>query len=180
MNLSNNDPSVPDRGKTGEFVGLFTRHSRRIFSYILTLVPNHADAEEIFQETSLTLWDKFGEYEQGTHFGAWACRIAYFKTLNFRSRQKHGPLTFSDEFVALVDTQMATSDDGLDASYRALADCYQKLDDGDRAMIDRRYAPGATTAKIADAVGRSTQWVYRNLARIHQRLFDCVTGAQLS
>ncbi len=179
MKPAPDDSNAPDRRQTGEFVGLFTRHSRRIFSYILTLVPNHADAEEIFQETSLTLWDKYAEYEPGTHFGAWACRIAYFKTLNFRSRQKSGTRAFSDEFLQVVDAQVVSSDETLDGAYRALADCYAKLDESDRMMIDKRYEPGATTAKIADVLGRSKQWVYRTLAKIHQQLFECITSTQL-
>ena len=31
---------------------LMTQHQRRIFSYIYTLVPSRADAEDILQETS--------------------------------------------------------------------------------------------------------------------------------
>jgi len=165
-----------DPRQTREFVEQLTKYSRRIFSYILTLVPNHGDAEEIFQETSATLWEKYVEFEVGTNFAAWACRVAYFKTLNFRSRQKHRPLAFSDAFVELVDAEMIADADSLDAAYRALADCYESLNQTDRHLIDSRYRPQATTAGIATALGRSKQWVYRALARIHRQLFDCVSS----
>jgi RNA polymerase sigma-70 factor (ECF subfamily) len=161
--------------RTVEFVRQLTTFSRRIFSYILTLVPNHVDAEEVFQETSATLWEKFDEFEPGSSFGAWACRIAYFKTLNFRSRQKYRPVTFSDAFVRLVDAEMIHATDTLDYAYRALADCYAKLSAQDRDLIDRKYDPGSTTSAIATALGRSHLWVYRALSRIHQQLLKCVS-----
>jgi RNA polymerase sigma-70 factor (ECF subfamily) len=178
MNDSHGDDALDPR-LAGEFVRLFTDFSRRIFSYILTLVPNHADAEEIFQETSATLWAKFGDYEPGTNFGAWACKVAYFKALNFRSKQKNAPRMFSDEFLQLVDEETLKSDEALDALYRALADCYAKLEKKDREIVDLRYTPGATTAGIANVAGRSKLWVYRSLSRIHQRLFDCVNGTNI-
>jgi len=163
--------------QTREFVQQLTKYSRRIFSYILTLVPNHCDAEEIFQETSATLWEKYAEFDSGTNFAAWACRVAYFKTLNFRSRQKHRPLTFSDTFIEQVDAEMLTAGDSLDDAYRALADCYAKLNCKDQQLVEQRYRPGISTADIARAMGRSKLWVYRALARIHRQLFDCVTRA---
>jgi RNA polymerase sigma-70 factor (ECF subfamily) len=51
-----------------EFVQLFAQSSRRIYAYIRTLVPNQADAEDVFQETSKVLWEKFADYEIGTDF----------------------------------------------------------------------------------------------------------------
>lgn len=38
-----------------EFLRLFSSHSQRIYEFILTLVMRQADAEEIFQDTSLIL-----------------------------------------------------------------------------------------------------------------------------
>ena len=57
---------------------LMTRHQRQIFSYIYTLVPNRPDAEDLLQETSLVICEKFREFEVGTDFVAWACQIAYW------------------------------------------------------------------------------------------------------
>ena len=51
---------------------LMTRHQRQIFGYIYTLVPNRADAEDILQETSLVICEKFDEFKEGTDFVAWA------------------------------------------------------------------------------------------------------------
>src|SRR5437667_11409220 len=65
---------------------LMTRHQRQIFSYIYVLVPNRPDAEDLLQETSLVICEKFHEFREGTDFVAWACQIAYWRVRY--SRQK--------------------------------------------------------------------------------------------
>ena len=70
----------------GEFVRLYTANSRRVYAYILTLLPNRTDAEDVFQDVGTLLWEKFGEFTPGSQFGAWACRIAYFKALKYRAK----------------------------------------------------------------------------------------------
>src|SRR5256885_7322981 len=60
-------------------MALMTRHQRQIFSYIYVLVPNRTDAEDLLQETSLVICEKFHEFKEGTDFVAWACQIAYWR-----------------------------------------------------------------------------------------------------
>ena len=39
------------------FLSLFLRSEREVFRYVAALVPNVADAEDIVQQTALTLWE---------------------------------------------------------------------------------------------------------------------------
>jgi RNA polymerase sigma-70 factor (ECF subfamily) len=57
---------------TPEFIRLLSLHTSSIYTYIRVLIPNRTDAEDVFQETSRTLWEKFDEYQPGTdsHFRA--------------------------------------------------------------------------------------------------------------
>src|ERR1700761_39547 len=92
--------------QTSDFVALWTASSRQVYAYILMLLPHWADADEAFQETSRVLWEKFDQFEVGTDFTAWACRIAYFKVLDVRARRQRGPLSFSDEFLDALDREL--------------------------------------------------------------------------
>ena len=65
----------PNRNAIERFSELFEQHSRAIYGHIRALVPNATDADEVFQETNLTLWQKFDQYRPDTDFRAWACRI---------------------------------------------------------------------------------------------------------
>ncbi len=165
---------MDEHHQTKDFVGLWTAHARRVYSYILTLVPNWADAEDIFQETGTTLWEKFNEFTPGSDFGAWACRTAYYKVLSFSKRK--GRLFYGDERLleAVAEDTVAMAD-MLDAQHLALADCLKKLSDRDRDLIDRRYSQGGSVKSVAEQVGRSAPAIYKALQRIHQTLFDCIS-----
>ena len=162
--------------RTDEFVRLFTKDGRWIFSYILMLVHNKADAEEVFQETSITLWQKFGEFTSGSSFRAWATQVAHYKVFHYRAKKKSSPLLLDDATLEAVHDTAATMTDRLDDLHGALEKCRGKLDEIDRDLLDRRYEPGATTQSVADLLGRSPRAVDRALDRIHQALYECIRG----
>ncbi len=63
------------------------------------------------------LWEKFDQYQPGTEFRAWACRIAHFKALKFCKDRKRAPRTFSEVFFDAVDEEVVVMADRLDARY---------------------------------------------------------------
>ena len=58
-------PATPDPTAVEEFMRLFGAHRRRLYQFILSLVPNVQDAEDVLQETNIILWRKFGGYQPG-------------------------------------------------------------------------------------------------------------------
>ena len=142
-----------------ELVPLLMRHERQIFAYIYTLVPNRHDAEDIRQETCLTIYDKFADFTQGTDFVAWAMRIAWWKVRE-----------------ALSDMAAETVAESNQRQIK-LADCLQKINERDRRMILIRYERDGGVEQAAAASGRSVQAAYKSLMRIKQVLHDCVTNA---
>jgi RNA polymerase sigma-70 factor, ECF subfamily len=165
---------MSDAKNTDDFVLLFTKDARWVFSYILMLVPNKADAEEVFQETSVTLWQKFGEFAAGSSFRAWALQVAYYKVLHYRARCKSSPLLLDDSVLEAIHGTAATMSEQLDDLHWALEKCRTKLTAEQRDLLDRRYGPNATTQSVAQDLGRSPRAVYRALDRIHQALYECI------
>src|SRR3954466_12429904 len=108
-------------------MALMTRHQRQIFAYIYALVPNRYDAEDLLQETSLVICEKFHEFEDGTDFVAWACQIAYWRVRYSRQKFARSKVVFNQE---IVDAIAQTSDEmagELDERHEALRRCLQKL-----------------------------------------------------
>ena len=165
----------PNRSKL--FLRLFLQNERRLYAYILTLLPNRADADDVLQEASLVMWDKFDAGRPPDDFAAWGCRIAYFKVLDFIKKNQRSRVHFSQALLERV-AETAVEHAGtlqLDARSEALAGCVAKLSSLDRDLLTQRFADGATTQSVAAQVGRSVEAVYKALARIRQALFDCVT-----
>jgi RNA polymerase sigma-70 factor (ECF subfamily) len=158
----------------GRFSELFEQHGRSIFGHIRTLVPNATDADEVFQETSVTLWQKFDQYRPDTDFRAWACRIAYYKVLKLRDRQVRSPRLFSPEFLELVSEEMIVMSDVLDARTEALLECRQKLSRRDHELLEHFHRENSTAKDVARRVGRNVHYVYRAIRRIHETLLDCI------
>ena len=169
-------------GNIDEFVRLFSRWTNSIYSFVHVLVPVHADAEDIFQETSKTLWEKFGEYRGGADegFRAWALRIAQIEVLRYRQRRGRRQRLFDDQLQSALDETALSAIESVDLRLEMLGDCYDKLTEEERRLIDARYQIGASVGAIAAESGRSVHSVYRALRRIHQALFDCVQQSLLS
>jgi RNA polymerase sigma-70 factor, ECF subfamily len=163
--------------RTEEFTRLLAKHQGRIYAYIYTIVPNWADADELFQETCVILWRKFAEYRPGSNFFQWAARIAYFKVLSFRKQQKRSLLIGSDAFVETVAEEIYARADLLVEREQALAGCMAKLREKDRDLINRRYAPGGSVKAVAKQLGRPIKSIYAALGRIRRALLECVERA---
>jgi RNA polymerase sigma-70 factor, ECF subfamily len=89
--------------RTADFMPLFTRHGRQLYAYFLTLMGNDPGADDVFQETSTLMWEKFEQFEPGTNFVAWGCRIGYFRVQFGRSPgfSKKLPEVFSSPALLL-------------------------------------------------------------------------------
>ena len=166
-----------DPSQTAQFVRLWTLHGQRVYAYLLTLAPNDADADEIYQEVGITLWEKFDQFTPGTNFQAWARRVALNKVRSFRQLRRHQTVLCSPEFLEAIDETITEEANTLDAQHRALADCFEKLPAKHKDLIERRYQPGATPTSVAGQTGRSVKAIYEALRRIHNVLFDCVRKA---
>ena len=102
-------------------------NARRVYGYIYTMLPRWADADDVFQETSRVLWQKFGEFRSGTDFFAWARQVARYQVLYFRQRQQRCRVKFTDAFLDAVAATAADNAEQLEAEQRALAECMEKL-----------------------------------------------------
>jgi RNA polymerase sigma-70 factor, ECF subfamily len=163
--------------KIRAFMPLFLKNERRVYAYILTLLPRRADADDVLQEASIVMWDKFDPAQPPDDFAAWGCRIAFFKVLDFRKKHQRSRVFFCQEMLERV-AETATEQSGalrLEERSAALTRCIDKLMPRDRALLTARFAEGATTQSAAEQVGRSVEAVYKALAKIRQGLFDCVT-----
>lgn len=165
-----------------EFVTLLTGAQRRLSTFITTLVVDRADVEDVLQETNLALWQLADQFEAGTDFVAWACRIAYFRVLRQRSAAKRLRLQVSPG-VAEKLVQEMLDDNRLDSlvaaedferRHRALAKCLEEIPDRHRTMLRQHYADGMPLADIGATTGRNRQAVAQLFLRLRAALRSCI------
>jgi RNA polymerase sigma-70 factor (ECF subfamily) len=160
--------------RTEEFVALVTQYQTRVYLFILSLLPTHADADEVLQETNLLLWRRFNEFQPGSDFRAWAFQVAFRKVQEFIARRGRDRLRFNQEFMDLVAADAMQTPDDMDARHAALIHCLSLLSDKDRELIQSRYQVEATTATVAQQAGRSIDAIYKAVARIRRTLHTCI------
>jgi len=158
----------------GEYVELLTRHRRSIFRTIFYMVRNVPDAEELFQQTAITLWDKFPSFEPGTDFEAWASVIARYKARDFLKSKARQSARFSDEVIDVLASDRLLSADNTDSRLLALEDCRKKLSAKDQQLLSECYQQDSTILEVADRIGRPVNRIYDNLWRIRRTLLACI------
>ncbi|EMI55558.1 sigma-70 family RNA polymerase sigma factor [Rhodopirellula sallentina] len=156
---------------------LFLKHSPRIRGFILSMQPDMLRAEDVLQETFMTVSAKAEDFEEGTNFVAWACRIARFKLLEERRKDVRSPTQLSPEAIeALCATDMALSDEHLDDALLALSECLPKLAPRARRAIELRYSRAHSPAEIARILGWTASSVYVALSRARNLLEKCISS----
>src|SRR5438876_4957436 len=93
--------------KRDEFIIQLTAVQSSLWAYVFSLLPEHVAAQDVLQETNLTLWRKASDFQPGTSFLAWACQVAYFHVLSHRRRVRRDRLVFGEEVFAYLAERQA-------------------------------------------------------------------------
>lgn len=157
-----------------EFLMLFARDRERIYGYIFSLLPHHADAEDVFQRCSCLLWRKYRMFEPGASFLAWACGFAHLEVRNFLRVAKRDRLRFDLELVnRLVEIRPTTLEED-EERLAALRVCLARLDAAERELIEHAYHEDRSVKELAGMAGVAPQTLYNQLSRIRQKLLRCM------
>ena len=164
----NTDNNSLESSSNQRFLRLFLASRSQINGYILFLVPNATDAEEVFQETATPMLEKFHDYREGTNFAAWAKKIAMYKVMEFRRKKPRSPLSFDRE---VLDKIVEASENALNQQQEqrdALRKCLEKLSDDDRSLLMIRYEQGLTISGMAGELEKSVHTLYKKMGKIHE------------
>lgn len=92
-------PLPPD-----QFVALLTRAQPQIYGFIGRMVIDRTDADDVLQETNMAPWKLADQFQEGTDFVAWACRVAYYRVLEHRTAAKRLRIRLNDAMLELLAT----------------------------------------------------------------------------
>lgn len=155
------------------FVRLLLQHQGELLRYILPLVGNLEDAQDVLQQSALALWQKFDQYDPDRPFLPFAKRFAYNEVLMHHRKNRRYTFLTQELIDSLVEQQ---AEPELAAQRRlALESCLEALPEADRLLLDERYsASGQTVHQLADETGQKANVLYKALARIRRQLLHCV------
>ena len=110
-----------------EFLQMITEFQGRLFGFVLTMLGDVDQANEVLQETNLVLWRKSDEFRSGTDFKAWSFRVAHFQVMAFRQRQIRDRLVFGDDVLEQITRDAAIQDEVYQQRVDRLENCIASL-----------------------------------------------------
>lgn len=160
----------------------FTEHLQQcqgeLLRYIFILVRNGEDAQDVFQQTCMTLWEKFDQFDPSQKFLAWACGVARFKACKFLTQSRRHRARFSDDFAQqLADVRVASETANHEARRAALPGCVNKLSAAQQELLALCYGEHKRVAEVAVHLGRSVCGVHNSLRLIREKLMACIERA---
>lgn len=173
-NKEKNPAGGTEREGTSDFVRLLTLNQSQIYAYIMSLVGNCADADDVLQETTATMWQKFGEFKPGTDFVSWGVAIAYYKVREFRRSRQRDKCQFDDEVLDILHQASRNELKDSNLYLSKLQDCVLKLDPRDYQLVKLRYISGVSINELSRRFNKTVRGVYYQIARVHGLLMRCI------
>ena len=162
-------------GHSEAVVRLFSQHQRWLYGYLMALLGDANDTEDVFQEVCVVMWKEHEKFELGTNFVSWLSVIAYHQVQKFWRDRKKSRRFLSMEVLDQIAQSMPENFEVLEDRRKALRNCLEKLPESDRHLVRHRYSDRKLTAKAtANELGRPSATVYKALNRIRRTLFECV------
>src|SRR3954470_320512 len=139
-------------GDDSAFIEIMERYQRKIFTIVLGLLRNRADAEEITQDTFIRAHRGLGRFRGDSSLATWLHRIAVNLARNrywyFFRRRRHSTLSLDyaigDEnnatFADLIasDTANPAQESACGEFASLVATCMEKLDERHREILTLR------------------------------------------
>jgi RNA polymerase sigma-70 factor (ECF subfamily) len=168
-------PSPAEPSSASEqFITLLNACHGRLLGFLRVLLGNNADAEDVLQRVSMTLWRKFEEFDSTKDFFAWASSFAFYEAKNFQRVSARSKLHFDDELMQRLAEERVADLDRREARLAAMDRCIEELGDADRDLVREFYLNKTEVASLAARLGRAPQTLYNKLNVLRRLLGECV------
>ncbi len=162
------------RAVNKEFLRHFIAHQSDLKAYIGSVIRDRELRNDVFQETALSLWESFENYDSSRPFGAWARGVATKKILQQHRKTGRITLATDPEVPEAVLEAFDQTEHEISDRQAALQACLEKLPGKSRIILSLRYDESVGGAEIAARMSTTRDAVYQSLARIRSRLESCI------
>ena len=173
------------------FQELVTGYGDRVFSLVLRMVGDRAEAEDIAQEVFVTVWKSIDTFRSEAKLGTWLLRIAAnhaknrIKYLARRATDRGGlddapEAALADVGKAPAQSQVAPPDAALEAAERdgAVERAIASLDEDHRLVVVLRDIEELSYEEIGEITGLPEGTVKSRLHRARLALKGALGGGE--
>ena len=160
------------------FEVLVRSNSVMLTTYIRTAVHNHVTVDDIWQDTMLTAWRRWDDYDREKPFGAWLRGIAAKNILAWHRKHSRDHLWCDEAALEYLNQTIgefqSLSGDTFQEKLNALRDCIEALPNRYQEAIRMRYEEELKPAEIATTQSVNTETIKKQIQRAKSMLFECI------
>ena len=162
------------RMEQNRFLKHFLPIQRLLRAYLFAATRDVHETDDLFQQVSNVLWEKFDRYDEARPFASWGLGIARVQVLKWRESRARSRKCLSGEALEAVADAAATLPVEPDERPTLLAECLQNLQPRARKAVELKYAGGQAIKQIAEHLGQQVGAVEMMLVRARRALRDCI------
>jgi RNA polymerase sigma-70 factor (ECF subfamily) len=166
------------KGNLQDFRKLVDKASPYAFSVAFRMMGNEEQAEDIVQETMITIWKSIGKIKSAETFRAWMYRIVVNKCYDEMRRKKSNPEFIADEagwrkISEMVSENPAKEMDNREMA-RVIAAFTEKLSPKQKAVFVLADLEDMSNDEISAITGMSRLNVKANLHYARKRIGELI------
>ena len=150
-----------------------------LMAYALSLLGNHAAADDALQEAMLVVVKKFDQFQEGTSILAWCRSIVRIEVL--RAKQRHcrertlAERLLDDTIDSAFDEFQATRrHDEAESWRKALRSCLARVPERGQGLLRARFEDELSYQQIGERIGMTIEAVRKALFRLKRQVRSCV------
>ena len=144
------------------FNELVRHHSPALFNFILRMVRNNEDAQDILQDTFVKVWEKSHQFKGASTVKTWIYKIALNLSYSLLKRRNRWSYTVIEEVRTIVSGSNPVKDAENIFHSELLAESMEVLTPRQKSVLMARVYEDLPFAQISDAIGCSV-----NAAKVH-------------
>ena len=164
------------------FGELYNRYFQRIYNFVYARMRNHAETEEVVQETFLAVFRSFANYRGQSSLLSWIYGIAKNTTNNHLRRAKSQTerieLADDDELIPRISIGEGMPDEQLDMQRFGdlLVERLEGLADWQAEIFEMRHFENLSIPEISRRTSRSSDAVRSSLYRVKRLFFEAAAA----
>ncbi len=165
-------------GDKSAFATIVDRYKRHIYSITYSMTRNHADADDLSQDTFIKAYENLRKFKLGTNFRSWLSRIAVNSCIDHLRRKKRSSEDGLDDHARSLPDQNPGPQDNLESSelMENINAAVDSLPEDQRTVVIMREMQGFALKEIAEVMKCSESTVRWRLHYARKKLQKKLQG----
>jgi RNA polymerase sigma-70 factor (ECF subfamily) len=156
---------------------LFRRHNVRVYRFVLRIVGDAAEAEDLMAEVFIEVWRQAARFEARSSVSTWMLAIARLKAISFLRLRPVERL--HDDAARAIEDLSDTPEIAMQKidRRRCLQQCLRKLSRPHREVVDLVYYHERSIKEVADILAIPAGTVKTRMWHARRRLAELLRAA---